>query len=70
MIGDTIRFLAAIRDGLLPKLLSGEIRVGQAEKIVEEVAWHSRAISYTSQVTSEDFHGDHKAEERTVGSGL
>ena len=30
--------LAEIRDALLPKLLSGEIRVGAAEKIVEEVA--------------------------------
>ena len=30
--------LAAIRDALLPNLLSGEIRVGQAEKIAEEVA--------------------------------
>lgn len=30
--------LAAIRDALLPKLLSGEIRVGSAEKIIEEVA--------------------------------
>jgi len=28
------RFLASLRDTLLPKLLSGEIRVGQAEKIV------------------------------------
>jgi type I restriction enzyme, S subunit len=32
------RTLAAIRDALLPKLLSGEIRVKQAERIVEEVA--------------------------------
>ncbi len=32
------RTLAAIRDALLPKLLSGEIRVGEAERIVEEVA--------------------------------
>jgi type I restriction enzyme S subunit len=30
--------LATIRDALLPKLLSGEIRVKQAEKIVREVA--------------------------------
>ena len=30
--------LAAIRDALLPKLLSGEIRVGAAEQMVEEVA--------------------------------
>jgi len=30
--------LADIRDALLPKLLSGEIRVGAAEKVVEEVA--------------------------------
>ena len=29
--------LTALRDMLLPKLLSGEIRVGQAEKTVEEV---------------------------------
>jgi type I restriction enzyme S subunit len=29
------RTLAALRDTLLPKLLSGEIRVGQAEKVVE-----------------------------------
>ncbi len=29
--------LAAIRDALLPKLLSGEVRVGAAEEIVEEV---------------------------------
>ena len=28
----------AIRDALLPKLVSGEIRVGAAEKVVEEVA--------------------------------
>ena len=32
------RTLAALRDTLLPKLLSGEIRVGEAEKIVEGVA--------------------------------
>lgn len=30
------RTLAAIRDALLPKLLSGEVRVGEAEEIVEE----------------------------------
>ena len=30
--------LATLRDTLLPKLLSGEIRVKQAEKIVGEVA--------------------------------
>lgn len=30
--------LAALRDALLPKLLSGEIRIKQAEKIVGEVA--------------------------------
>ena len=29
--------LAAIRDALLPKLLSGELQVGEAEEIVEEV---------------------------------
>ena len=32
------RTLAAVRDALLPKLLSGEIRVGAAEKLVEDVA--------------------------------
>ena len=32
------RTLAALRDALLPKLLSGEIRVADAEKIVEGVA--------------------------------
>jgi type I restriction enzyme S subunit len=32
------RTLAALRDTLLPKLLSGEIRVAEAEKIVEDVA--------------------------------
>jgi len=31
------RILVAIRDALLPKLLSDEIRVGQTEKIVREV---------------------------------
>ncbi len=31
------RTLADLRDTLLPKLLSGEIRVGQAEKQVEKV---------------------------------
>ena len=31
------RTLAAIRDALLPKLLSGEVRVGQSEEIVEDV---------------------------------
>jgi type I restriction enzyme, S subunit len=30
-----IQTLAAIRDSLLPKLLSGEVRVGEAEKLVE-----------------------------------
>lgn len=30
--------LESIRDALLPKLLSGEIRVGQAEEIVAEIA--------------------------------
>ena len=29
--------LTALRDTLLPKLLSGEIRVKQAERLVEEV---------------------------------
>ena len=28
--------LSATRDALLPKLLSGEVRVGEAEKIVKE----------------------------------
>lgn len=32
------RTLSSLRDILLPKLLSGEIRVGQAERIIEEVA--------------------------------
>jgi type I restriction enzyme S subunit len=32
------RTLAAIRNALLPKLLSGEIRVKDAERFVEEVA--------------------------------
>ena len=32
------RTLAAIRDALLPKLLSGEIRIKDAEKVAEEVA--------------------------------
>jgi len=32
------RTLAATRDALLPKLLSGEVRVGDAERAVEEVA--------------------------------
>jgi type I restriction enzyme S subunit len=30
--------LAKIRDTLLPKLMSGEIRVKEAEKILEDVA--------------------------------
>ena len=30
------RTFAALRDALLPKLLSGEIRVGNAERIIEE----------------------------------
>ena len=33
-----IRTLAAIRDALLPKLLSGEVRVKDAEKFLEVVA--------------------------------
>ena len=32
------RTLAAIRHALLPRLLSGEIRVGEVERIAEEVA--------------------------------
>lgn len=31
------RTLAATRDALLPKLLSGEVRVAEAERVVEEV---------------------------------
>ncbi|MGH3245053.1 MAG: hypothetical protein ACRDOI_02435 [Trebonia sp.] len=34
---DEIRALASLRDTLLPKLMSGEIRVRDAEKVVEEV---------------------------------
>jgi len=30
------RTLASLREMLLPKLLSGEVRVGQAEKLVEQ----------------------------------
>ena len=30
-------FLASIRDALLPKLISGEIRIPDAEKMLEEV---------------------------------
>jgi type I restriction enzyme S subunit len=29
------RTLAAVRDALLPKLISGELRVGDAERLVE-----------------------------------
>lgn len=32
------RTLAALRDALLPKLISGELRVKAAEKIIEAVA--------------------------------
>jgi type I restriction enzyme S subunit len=32
------RTLAALRDALLPKLLSGEIRIPAAEKLVDEIA--------------------------------
>jgi type I restriction enzyme S subunit len=32
------RTLAALRDTLLPKLISGELRVNDAEKLVREVA--------------------------------
>jgi len=32
------RILAALRDALLPKLISGELRVKDAEKFVERVA--------------------------------
>lgn len=32
------RTLAALRDTLLPKLLSGELRVKQAEKLAEAIA--------------------------------
>jgi len=31
------RTLAALRDTLLPKLLSGELRVSAAEKVAEEI---------------------------------
>jgi len=31
------RTLAALRDALLPKLLSGELRVKEAEKLVDDV---------------------------------
>lgn len=34
---DESRILAALRDALLPKLLSGEIRVGAAEKLVRVI---------------------------------
>lgn len=37
LIQSQSRYLATIRDTLLPKLMSGEIRVKEAEKIVEEV---------------------------------
>ena len=33
---DQTKRLAAIRDALLPKLLSGEIRVAEAERLVED----------------------------------
>jgi len=32
------RTLSAIRDALLPKLLSGKIRLGQAERYVEDAS--------------------------------
>jgi type I restriction enzyme, S subunit len=32
------RSLAALRDSLLPKLMSGELRVGEARDQIEEVA--------------------------------
>ena len=31
------RTLAAIRDALLPKLLTGELRIGECERFVEQV---------------------------------
>jgi type I restriction enzyme, S subunit len=37
-VGDESRTLAQTRDLLLPKLMSGEIRVREAERMVEEVA--------------------------------
>ncbi len=37
-LGYGIRTLSSIRDTLLPKLLSGELRIPDAEKMVEELA--------------------------------
>jgi type I restriction enzyme S subunit len=31
------RILAALRDALLPRLISGELRVGKAERVVKEI---------------------------------
>lgn len=33
-----VRTLVTFRDALLPRLISGELRVGEAEEIVEETA--------------------------------
>lgn len=37
-LNNNINTLSALRDTLLPQLLSGELRVGQAEKVVEGVS--------------------------------
>ena len=37
MVHIDARILAALRDTLLPKLLSGKIRVGDTEKLVRSV---------------------------------
>ena len=36
-LGDESRYLSELRDALLPRLMSGEIRVRDAEKVVEDV---------------------------------
>ena len=38
VLGSESQTLAALRDSLLPKLMSGELRVGEAREQVEEVA--------------------------------
>jgi type I restriction enzyme S subunit len=38
MLTEENRNLAALRDTLLPKLMSGELRVGEARDQIEEVA--------------------------------
>jgi hypothetical protein len=35
--GENLRTLASLRDALLPKLLSGELRLKEAEKLVDAV---------------------------------